>query len=143
MVSIYTMGSEEFDGSTQGDSGVLSAEAHQRMDINISTVAAYLKISCAGTANFREGTSVIQMEHGRARGVFEGEGLCLTSLAQRAKPLAAVDLGSHGCDAGEAHSQHQNVREGETKVSDPSDPLRKPRRGASVCGPFWPLVVGQ
>ena len=53
------MGAEELDGSPQGDSGVFSAEAHQRLDIDISTVAADLKISRAGTAYFREGSSII------------------------------------------------------------------------------------
>ena len=67
-----TMGAEELDGSTQGDSGVLGAEAHQRLDIDISTMAADLKISRAGTAYFREGSSIIQMEHGGVWDISEG-----------------------------------------------------------------------
>ena len=76
------MGAEELDGSTQGDSGVFGAEAHQRLDIDISTVAADLKISRAGTAYFREGSSIIQMEHGGVWDISEGEWLRFALLAQ-------------------------------------------------------------
>ncbi len=76
------MGAEELDGLTQGDSGVLSAEAHQRLDINIPTVTADLKISHAGTAYFREGSSVIQMKHGGVWDLSEGEWLRLALFAQ-------------------------------------------------------------
>jgi hypothetical protein len=57
-----TISAKEFHGLPECHRGVLVAQAEERLDIDISSMATDLEVSCAGGACFWQGSRIIQVQ---------------------------------------------------------------------------------